>query len=98
MGQRFWMENGKFIDPRTDLPKDLYSSKGFTDKLIEYLDGRDVTEKEKPFFAYLAYTAPHWPLQAPKEVIDKYGKSMLLAFPPLAQLATPKYSHPMRVL
>ena len=26
----------------------------------------------RPFFAYLAYTAPHWPLQAPAESITKF--------------------------
>jgi arylsulfatase len=26
----------------------------------------------KPFFAYLAYTAPHWPLQAPAESIARF--------------------------
>lgn len=26
----------------------------------------------KPFFAYLSYSAPHWPLQAPEESIAKY--------------------------
>ncbi len=49
---------------------DGYSTDLFTDKLIEILeadrgDGR-------PFFAYAAYTAPHWPLQAPDEDIEPY--------------------------
>lgn len=74
MGQKFWLENGEFLDAPKQLPENFYSSKTFTDKLIQYLDERTVEEKEKPFFAYLAYTAPHWPLQAPKEVIDKYGR------------------------
>ena len=26
----------------------------------------------KPFFAYLAHTSPHWPLQAPQESIAGY--------------------------
>ncbi len=29
-------------------------------------------EDDQPFFAYLAYTAPHDPLHAPKEYIEKY--------------------------
>ncbi|RYP61060.1 hypothetical protein DL769_007884 [Monosporascus sp. CRB-8-3] len=29
-------------------------------------------ENEKPFFSYLAYAAPHWPLQELKEVRDLY--------------------------
>jgi arylsulfatase len=28
--------------------------------------------KQQPFFAYLPFTAPHWPLQAPAELIEKY--------------------------
>lgn len=31
------------------------------------------TNKEKPFFLYVAYNAPHAPLQAPKEAIEKYA-------------------------
>ncbi|RYG23853.1 MAG: arylsulfatase, partial [Burkholderiales bacterium] len=31
--------------------------------------GRDA---DKPFFAYLAFTAPHWPVQAPPATIAKY--------------------------
>jgi arylsulfatase A-like enzyme len=50
------------------LPKDYYSSDYFTSELIRLLDEDD----ERPFFAYLAFTAPHWPLQAPKQLIEKY--------------------------
>src|SRR5438445_5615211 len=32
----------------------------------------DKAQKGKPFFAYLAYTAPHWPLQVPADYIDQY--------------------------
>lgn len=31
------------------------------------------TNKDNPFFLYLAYNAPHAPLQAPKETIEKYA-------------------------
>lgn len=27
---------------------------------------------DEPFFSYLAFSAPHWPLQAPKEHVDNY--------------------------
>ena len=68
----FWMENDHFIDRKNDLPKDFYSSDYFTTRLIDFLEKRTDDEKAKPFFGYLTYTAPHWPLQAPKEVIEKY--------------------------
>lgn len=50
------------------LPDDYFSTAYFTDKIIEYIG--ESKEADKPFFAYAAYTAPHWPLQAPQEDID----------------------------
>jgi arylsulfatase A-like enzyme len=61
-----YREDGKVVE----LEKEFYSSKTYTDKLITYLDEQGDTRS--PFFAYLAYTAPHWPLQAPRSVIEKY--------------------------
>lgn len=62
-----YRENGKSID----IPRDgFYSSEVFANKVMEYLDKTDGTKK--PFFAYLAFTAPHWPLQAPDADIQKY--------------------------
>jgi arylsulfatase A-like enzyme len=51
------------------LPRPFYSSDTFTDCLIHYLDGRD---RSRPFFAYLAFSAPHWPLQAPADIVAHY--------------------------
>lgn len=66
------MRDDVFIDRKKDIPEDFYSTKDFTDNMIDYLEERTDEEKEKPFFGYLTYTAPHWPLQAPREIIDKY--------------------------
>jgi len=41
----------------------------FTDWSIEYLEQRN--KDKKPFFLYLAYNAPHFPIQPPKEYLDK---------------------------
>lgn len=62
----FYMENGKRIDK---LPDDFYSSTAYTDKIMEYIDKCPV---DKPFFAYLTYTAPHDPLQVPDDWKDRY--------------------------
>ncbi len=62
--------NGKQI---TTLPADFYSSDAFADNLISQLQAdTDPGKAAKPFFAYLAFTAPHFPLQAPPAVIAKY--------------------------
>lgn len=52
-----------------ELPADFYSSDAYTDKLIDYV--AQARRDGKPFFAYAAYTAPHWPLQAPAEWVAK---------------------------
>jgi arylsulfatase len=57
-------------DVMVELPAEYYSSQMFTDKMLDYL-AKPRTDG-KPFFGYLAYTAPHSPLQAPQEYIDKY--------------------------
>lgn len=64
-GPALYREDGQ----RTSLPEDFYSSRFYSDKMIEYIRGR---EDDRPFFAYLSYTAPHWPLQAPLASIERY--------------------------
>ncbi|MEP0201761.1 MAG: arylsulfatase [Halioglobus sp.] len=51
-------------------PVGAYSSDFFAQRLVDYLSEKD--ESGRPFFAYLAFTAPHWPLQAPAALIAKY--------------------------
>ncbi len=56
----------KEIDPKghaTDL---------FTDWAIDYI--RDRAKSKQPFFLYLAYNAPHTPIQPPKEWFEKVKK------------------------
>ncbi|MEN9363310.1 MAG: hypothetical protein RI903_618 [Bacteroidota bacterium] len=50
----------------------FYMTDAISDKAIHYLK---TAEKEKPFFLYVAYTAPHWPLHAPQKVIDQYRQT-----------------------
>ncbi|CAN0276403.1 unnamed protein product, partial [Chrysoparadoxa australica] len=72
-----------FWDPDhfTRLPKDrkrieykegeFYGINSLTDYAIEFLEIARNTP-EQPWFMYLAHNAPHFPLHAPKEAIDKY--------------------------
>ena len=58
-------------DVVASLPEDYFSTEVFTDKIIEYIDaGRN---DGRPFFAYLALTAPHWPLQVPDDWLDRFA-------------------------
>ncbi len=54
------------------LPVGRYSADYFADRLIGYLDDAARAGDKRPFFAYLPFTTPHWPLQAPSETIAKY--------------------------
>lgn len=47
-----------------------YSTDFYTDKLIEYIDSNK--DEDQPFFAFAAYTSPHWPLQVDKKHWEKY--------------------------
>lgn len=59
--------------PNTNVDEDgFYSSDYYTTRFIDYLEHRDAEEMEKPFFGYLAYTATHWPCQAPKAARTLY--------------------------
>lgn len=51
---------------------DYYTTDAFTSNAIQFIQEEQNTDSSRPFFLYLAYTAPHWPLQAPKKDIDKY--------------------------
>jgi arylsulfatase len=53
-----------------EYPEGEYATTVYTDKLIEFIDSDK--DSGKPFFAYAAYTAPHWPLQVPDEYLDLY--------------------------
>ena len=58
-------------EPIDELPSDFYSSAGFTDRLLDYIGKRP--QDDAPYFAYLALTAPHWPLQVPDDWLDRYN-------------------------
>ena len=62
-----YRRNGKPIEA---LPEDFYSTKYYTDRLLEWIE--EDRGDGKPFFAYLSYTAPHDPLHAPESYIEKY--------------------------
>ena len=66
-GKALYRVNGEQLDT---LPEDFYSTKFYTELMQKYISAD--LDDGKPFFAYLAYTSPHWPLQAPQESIARY--------------------------
>jgi arylsulfatase A-like enzyme len=64
--QRNYRENGAYVTP----PADFYSTNFYTDRLISYIDAH--RGDGRPFYAFAAYTSPHWPMQAPDDFRDRY--------------------------
>lgn len=54
-----------------DTSKEFFITDYFTDAGMEYID-EATQNKSKPFLLYMAYNAPHFPLEAPDDVIAKY--------------------------
>jgi arylsulfatase A-like enzyme len=50
--------------------KPFYTTHAMTDFALQFLD--EATQTKKPFFLYVAYNAPHYPLQAPEKSVRKY--------------------------
>jgi arylsulfatase len=55
-------EDGKYL---TELPKNYYATKTYTDELIGFIDAN--RGDGKPFFAYVAHQAPHDPYHLPRD-------------------------------
>ena len=57
--------------PVREVPEGYYHTDAINDTAVAYID--DFSRKKSPFFLYVAHTAPHWPLMAPEEDIEKYA-------------------------
>jgi arylsulfatase len=69
--RRFAKDGNPYNPPK----EDFYMTDAFTDNAVGFID--EYGRSDKPFFLYVAYTAPHWPLHAWPEDIAKYkGKYM----------------------
>lgn len=60
------MSDGRFVDQQDP---EWYYTDAIADEAVAMLDGRN---RSRPFFLYLAFTAPHWPLHARSETIESY--------------------------
>ena len=69
------LENRKLIYDNQELesvPDGWYATNAFTDSAIAFIQRHRQEQKDQPFFLYLAYTAPHWPIHALEEDIALY--------------------------
>lgn len=75
---------GSFYDPNTltrgnkniehevKNDKDFYYTDAISDQAVDYIKDHAEKSPDEPFFEYVAYTAPHWPLHAKEKDIKKY--------------------------
>jgi len=55
-----------------EISEDFYTTQYFTRQLLSFLSNNKKKQQRKPFFAYLSFTAPHYPLQAPDRAIQNF--------------------------
>src|SRR5690606_23999875 len=67
--------NNELVTPDSST---FYTTDDFTDEAIKFLSNSE--KKEAPFFMYLAYIAPHFPLQAWPEDIAKYEAKYMVGY------------------
>ena len=66
-----WTLNGEPFDR----PDGVYSGEIYTNQMLEFI--KDGAKNDKPWFAYMAFTTAHFPIQAPSELIMKYYPNYL---------------------
>jgi arylsulfatase len=59
--------NGEAVEPEGE---DWYSTDAYTDYGLQFIE--EAQADDQPFFLYMAYNAPHFPLQAFQEDVAKY--------------------------
>ncbi len=67
---RRWAIDSLTLQPYTPTDPDFYTTDAFTDYAIDYLE--TYQNEDRPFLLYIAYTAPHYPMHAWPEDIERY--------------------------
>lgn len=78
---RFFSPLTHFLDEKQLPPpvqeNQYYNTTAIADYAIRFLRQHQIEHTASPFFLYVAFLAPHFPLHAPQEVIDKYRDQYL---------------------
>lgn len=70
LGNTQWRDDATVMKPYRPKEEDFYATDALTTKALGWLD--ESAKNDKPWFLYMAYNAPHWPLHAPKDEVEKY--------------------------
>lgn len=71
-GLRCLYEGNEVLEPPSD--PNYYTTDAYTDRAITYIEEQS---DDAPFFLYLAYNAPHWPLHAKEDDIELFSNKYL---------------------
>ena len=72
-GDNTFRLNGKeWSVPKTLNGRPFYTTHAITDFALQFISDQNVKKDSDPFFLYMAYNAPHYPLHAPKKDVEKY--------------------------
>lgn len=74
----YWGMSGGRMDPAHDLWENgeeiyengKYFTEMITERAVDYI--RKASRNEKPFFLYVPYNAPHYPMHAPQKYLDRF--------------------------
>ncbi|MEM9353120.1 MAG: arylsulfatase [Planctomycetota bacterium] len=73
---RYFTPRHHFLDDRPlareSQDSGYYATTAIADRAIEFLEQHVAEHSGKPFLQYIAFNAPHFPLQAPQTDIEKY--------------------------
>ncbi|MBS3771433.1 MAG: arylsulfatase [Bacteroidales bacterium] len=84
--ENLYLDDKSFKElPDVTQGSDYYSTSAITDYSIQFLKQHQNQHAGTPFFLYTAFISPHFPLQAPQEVIDKYRSRYLEGWNKLKQ-------------
>jgi arylsulfatase len=64
------------------------ASKAIVDRAILYLEEHKKKHEDAPFYEYIAFIAPHFPLQALQEDIDMYREKFMLGWDEIRRMRT----------
>lgn len=70
-----WM-NRKFVEEWTlngeeyERPEGVYSGELYTNQMLNFI--KEGAANDKPWFAWMAFTTAHFPIQAPPELVEKH--------------------------
>ena len=88
------LDNTAIDKPESTTDEPFYTTDAFTDYAIRFVRAHTGSERavgeledlsSRPFFLYLAYTAPHWPLQAFEDDIARYRGKYKIGWDKLRQ-------------